>query len=76
MDGYDLTLTIDHNIQRIAQREVERAVAETGSRKGLIMIMNPKTGAILAAAQVPTYDITNHQAYPPENRRLMAVTDP
>ncbi|MGI6034558.1 MAG: penicillin-binding transpeptidase domain-containing protein [Limnochordia bacterium] len=76
VDGYDLTLTIDHNIQRIAQREVERAVAETGSRKGLIMIMNPKTGAILAAAQVPNYDITNHRAYPQENRRLIAVTDP
>ncbi|MGI6038049.1 MAG: penicillin-binding transpeptidase domain-containing protein [Limnochordia bacterium] len=76
VDGYDLVLTIDQHIQRIAQREVERAVAQTGSVKGLILIADPKTGAILASAQVPNYDLTDYQAYPAANRRLMAITDP
>lgn len=74
-DGADLVLTIDYYIQQIALREVERAVHETGSRLGIIIIADPKTGEILANAIYPTYDITNYNDFPIENRKNIAVTD-
>lgn len=73
--GADLVLTIDYYIQQIAQREVERATRETGSRLGLIVITDPKTGEILANAVYPTFDIENFMDYPVQNRRNIAVTD-
>lgn len=73
--GADLVLTIDYYIQQVAQREVERATRETGSRLGLIVIIDPKTGEILANAIYPTFDIENFAAYPAANRRNIAVTD-
>lgn len=74
-DGADLVLTLDYYIQQIAQREVERAALETGSRLGVIVISDPKTGEILANAIYPSYDITNYNAFPIENRKNISVTD-
>ncbi len=73
--GSDLILTIDYYIQQVAQREVQRATLETGSRLGLIVITDPKTGEILANAIYPTFDIENFAEYPVQNRRNIAVTD-
>ena len=73
--GADLVLTSDYYIQQVAQREVERATRETGSRLGLIIITDPKTGEILANAVYPTFDIENVLDYPADYRRNIAVTD-
>lgn len=73
--GGDLVLTIDIFIQRMAEEEVRRATLETGSRLGLILVTDPKTGEILANAIYPTFDIEDFSAYPPERRKNIAVTD-
>lgn len=75
VDGADIILTLDFYIQQIAEKEVRRACLETGSRLGLIVIADPKTGEILANAIYPTYDLLDYNAYPIENRRNIAVTD-
>lgn len=75
VDGADLVLTLDFCIQQIAEKEVRRACLETGSRLGLIVIADPKTGEILANAIYPTYDLLDYNAYPIENRRNIVVTD-
>lgn len=54
--GNSLVLTVDRNIQYIAREELERALAEYGAQSGTVLIMNPQTGALLAAASYPTYD--------------------
>ncbi len=54
--GRDLTLTLDETIQYIAQSELERAVAETRSAWGTVIVSNPRTGEILAMASAPSYD--------------------
>ncbi len=61
----------------MAEEEVRRATSETGSRLGLIVITEPRTGEILAnAIYPPTFEIDNFSDYPPvENRRNVAVTD-
>lgn len=48
--GRDVILTIDADLQRIAENELERALAETGSQAGDIVLLEPGTGALLAVA--------------------------
>ncbi|MDD8025277.1 MAG: penicillin-binding protein 2 [Acidobacteriota bacterium] len=54
--GRDLALTLDETIQYIAQSELEKAVAETRSAGGTVIVSNPVSGEILAMASAPTYD--------------------
>ena len=54
--GTSLILTLDRNIQYIAEQELRRALEEYGSKSGTVVILEPKTGAILAAVSLPTYD--------------------
>lgn len=74
-NGGDLILTIDFFIQKMAEEEVRRACYETGSRLGVIVVTDPKSGEILATAIYPSFDLENFSAYPPENRKNIAVTD-
>jgi len=54
--GINLILTVDRNIQMIAVQELQRAIKEYQAQSGTVVIMNPKTGAILAIANYPSYD--------------------
>jgi cell division protein FtsI (penicillin-binding protein 3) len=57
-DGADLVLTIDRYLQRVAEREIADAVQKNKAIGGKILIMEPATGAILAAASWPSYNVT------------------
>lgn len=74
-DGDSLVLTLDRVIQFIAERELRRAVLETRAARGLLLVMNPRTGEILALATYPSFDPNDYADYPPQNRRNFAVTD-
>jgi len=63
-DGADITLTVDLNIQYMAERELERALAAEKTLTGTIVIMNPKTGEILAMAGRPTFDPNQYDNVP------------
>lgn len=54
--GRDLVLTLDRDIQFLAESELLRAIDVSGAERGTILIMNPRTGAILAMANYPSYD--------------------
>src|SRR5688500_6676465 len=56
VDGMDLVLTIDRTIQYIAERELERAIAQHHASGGTVIVMDPKTGAVLAMASRPGFD--------------------
>lgn len=59
-NGYDLTLTIDANIQSIVEKYLEEGVEENKcSRGGNCIIMDPSTGNILAMASYPYYDLNS-----------------
>ena len=59
-NGYNLTLTLDANIQRIVEKYLQEAVEEHScSNGGNAILMNPKTGDILAMASYPTYDLNS-----------------
>ena len=59
-NGYNLTLTLDINIQRIVEKYLQEAVEEHScSRGGNAIVMNPQTGDVLAMASYPTYDLNS-----------------
>ncbi len=58
VQGSDLVLTIDETIQHFVEKHLETAVAETQVQNGAAcIVMNPKTGEILAMATKPDYDL-------------------
>ncbi|MDD5775188.1 MAG: penicillin-binding transpeptidase domain-containing protein, partial [Candidatus Omnitrophica bacterium] len=56
-DGYDIVLTIDEVIQYIAERELEAVFRKYRAKGASIVVMDPRTGAVLAMANRPTYDL-------------------
>ncbi len=55
-DGRTLVLTIDRTIQYLVEQELRAAVERYGAESGSIVIIDPRTGALLASAGYPTYD--------------------
>ena len=59
-NGYNLTLTVDINIQSIVEKYLKQAVEENScSKGGNCIVMNPQTGDILAMASYPNYDLND-----------------
>lgn len=56
VDGDDVILTIDRTVQYMACQKIRDAVRKHGATSGLVMIMDPKTGAIVAMCSEPDYD--------------------
>ncbi|MCP4424471.1 MAG: penicillin-binding protein 2 [Chloroflexi bacterium] len=55
-EGSDLTLTIDRSVQNLVENHLARALREHGADSGEIIVMDPRTGAVLAMAGAPCYD--------------------
>lgn len=54
--GSDVVLTLDLTLQTFVENRIAQAVQETGAPSGTVIVMETKTGAILAAASYPSYD--------------------
>jgi cell division protein FtsI/penicillin-binding protein 2 len=74
-DGRDVYLTIDHNIQANAQLALWKAVQQWHARSATAIVMNPRTGAILAMAGAPGFDANEYPDVPEDLQRNRAVTD-
>lgn len=55
-EGADLVLTIDRSLQFVVEQHLKAAMRDYGSRSGTIIVMDPRTGAILAMASMPCYN--------------------
>lgn len=55
-DGEDVVLTIDRVVQSIIEDELRDGVPRYGAERGSVIVMNPRTGAILGMATFPTFD--------------------
>lgn len=71
-DGIDIYLTVDYNIQIALERELDNAISKYDPEQALGIVMNPKTGEILAMASRPSFDPANYEDYEIEmiNRNL------
>lgn len=74
--GQHLMLTIDANVQMIVEQELARACQDVRARRGEAVVMDPKTGEVLALANWPTFNPQNLEDSTPDLRRNRAVTDP
>ena len=72
--GHDLSLTIDRRLQYLAYRELKRTVLKHGARSGSVVLLDVKTGEVLAMVNQPSYN-PNHSNMDSEGLRNRAVTD-
>jgi cell division protein FtsI (penicillin-binding protein 3) len=73
--GNSVVLTIDQNIQYVAERELERAMDETHAIAGTVIVENPHTGEILALANRPNFNPNNRKEIRNEALKDRAVSD-
>jgi cell division protein FtsI (penicillin-binding protein 3) len=73
--GSDLVLTIDQNIQYVAERALAAAVEQYQAKSGSVVVMAPRTGELLAVANVPTFDPNRFATSSDEARKDRAVTN-
>ena len=73
--GDNLVLTIDQNIQYIAERELDRAMGETKAIAGTVVVENPRTGEILALTNRPTFNPNLRKEIRNESLKDRAVSD-
>ncbi len=73
--GHDLYLTLDKNLQYIAERELDAGLRKTEGKAGTVVIMEPATGKILTMASAPDYNPNAFYRYKPNQWRNRAVCD-
>ena len=74
-EGRDLALSIDSRLQYLAFRELNAAVEANKARAGALVMLDAKTGEILALANVPAYNPNNRRRTPRERMRNRALID-
>lgn len=73
--GTSVRLTIDRDVQWIASKAIAEAVKSSGAVNGTVIVMDPKTGAIIAHATAPTFDPNNTKGISLDLMRNPSVQD-
>jgi cell division protein FtsI (penicillin-binding protein 3) len=74
-DGEAVTLALDQRLQFLAHRELKKAVEANGARAGSLVILDAKTGEVLALVNQPDYNPNNRAAVTGRQTRNRSVTD-
>lgn len=74
-NGKNLILNIDRSVQFIVEKELKAGMEKYGAKAGSVVIMDPKTGGILAMASFPSYDPLKYFDYPNEYLKNSVVAD-
>jgi len=73
--GTNIRLTIDRDVQWVAAKAISDAVKSSGASSGTVIVMDPKTGAIVAHATAPTFDPNNTKSVSLSLMRNPSVQD-
>ena len=73
--GQNVVLTIDQQIQYIAERELKAAIQQTHAESGTVIVQNPHTGEVLALANWPTFNPNLSAEITPQRLKNHAVSD-
>jgi cell division protein FtsI (penicillin-binding protein 3) len=73
--GADMALSLDGKLQYIAYREIKQAVAQHNAKAGSVVVLDAKTGEVLALANWPSYNPNNRAKVDLKAMRNHAVTD-
>ena len=74
-EGRDVYLTLDHALQASAEEVLRATVERWGARSASAVVLDPRTGGILALAVVPTFDANRYPTASRARQRNRAVTD-
>lgn len=58
-DGTNYELTIDRNVQAVVEQELAKEVQQDEAKSGSVIILDPKTGGVIAMANYPTYNVSD-----------------
>jgi cell division protein FtsI (penicillin-binding protein 3) len=75
LHNYSLVLTIDKRIQHIVESNLKQAVIDKGAKGGFAIVMDPRTGEIIALANETAFDPNNFKGVTPETRKNKAIAD-
>jgi cell division protein FtsI/penicillin-binding protein 2 len=75
VDGYDVTLTINISIQHIVEDELDQIIRTYQPHGAYIIVMNPKTGEIMAMGSRPNFDPNDHKTFTRERIEDRCITD-
>jgi len=75
IDGSKIELTIDQQIQHFTEKALDQAYRKWKAKAAFAIVMDPKTGEILAMSNRPTYDPNGFKNSNAENRRNRVITD-
>jgi cell division protein FtsI (penicillin-binding protein 3) len=73
--GHSVTLTLDKNIQYLAEKELAAAVESSRAKGGMALVMEPQTGRVLAMANYPLFNPNSYFKYQPGVLRNRNITD-
>jgi cell division protein FtsI (penicillin-binding protein 3) len=73
--GKTLSLSIDLRLQYLATRELRKAITDNQAKAGSLVIMDVKTGEVLAMVNMPTYNPNNRRTMVPATMRNRAIID-
>lgn len=73
--GKNVVLTLDTTIQHIVEKELSKAVTDSGAKNGMALVMEPDTGKVLAMANYPTFNPNSYAGYPQSLLRNHVVAD-
>jgi cell division protein FtsI (penicillin-binding protein 3) len=73
--GHNVTLTLDKNIQYIAEKELAAAVESSRAKGGIALVMEPQTGRVLAMANYPSFNPNSYFKYSPALLRNKCISD-
>jgi cell division protein FtsI (penicillin-binding protein 3) len=74
-EGRKVTLTIDERMQYVTEAALAEAVKETGSASGVAVILDPRTGEVLAMSSLPSFNPNRFAAFPERDRVNRAIAD-
>ena len=74
-NGCNVRLTIDMGLQNIVEQELDAAIKQFRPKSATVILMQPKTGEILALANRPNFNLNVQDKVPPDFRRNRAIAD-
>jgi len=74
-EGASLVVSIDSGIQFAAEQALSEVVAESQAKSGVVILLDPADGSVLAMATAPGFDPNDYGRYPADGRRNRAIAD-
>jgi len=74
-NGYNVKLTIDMGLQNIVEQELDAAIKQFHPKSATVIMMQPRTGEILALSNRPNFNLNVQDNVPEDHRRNRAISD-